>query len=86
MTGPLSAADVKATACLDLVRRLAADQRRSPQSVWPRVAALGRLDLEQAFCVALALVPAGPVDAWWDRGDLTVEQLHRRDVLLGKAS
>lgn len=79
--------DAQARACFDVARRLAADMRHNPEEVWCRLANLPRLQLVQVASMALALVPAGPVDAWWDRPvGLTAEQAHRRAVLTGKAA
>lgn len=84
---PDEAHEAHAQACFDLTRRLAADLRKNPEEVWCRLANMPRLNLVQVASMALALVPAGPVDAWWDRDPhLTVVQRHRQDVLIGKAS
>lgn len=77
----------RAEACFDVTRRLVADLRRDREDVWCRLAGMNRVDLEAVTVMALAMVRPGVVDRWWDRDvDVTPEQLHRRDVLIGKAS
>lgn len=79
----LEARDDRAQAALLAVKRYAPKLRTDPAEV---AAWTGRLDagqLRTLLHVALALVPPGPVDAWWQRrgGDIYAE---RQAILLGE--
>lgn len=77
-------ADERAKAYLDCARQLAADLRRDPGRVHRILADLPRHDLEAVASVLMALVPPGPVDAWWQRSDLDDVFAQRRAVLIGR--
>lgn len=65
--------DEVAAAALFVVKRFAPKLRTNPAEVHAWVATLDAEQLRTLLCVALALVPPGPVDPWWRRkGAVTV--------------
>jgi hypothetical protein len=74
------ARDERAQAALIAVKRYAGKLRTDPAEVHAALAGLDPDRLRTLLCVALALVPPGPVDPWWQRDVIAC----RRAVLLAE--
>lgn len=74
--------DDRAQAALLAVKRYAPKLRTDPAEVHAWLAGLDPDRLRTLLCVALALVPPGPVDPWWQRDRDVIA--YRRAVLLGE--
>lgn len=78
--------DERAAAAIFAVKRHAAQLRTDPAAANAWLHKLNEYELRTMLGAALALVPSGPVDPWWQRRGAAHDAViaHRQAVLLGR--